>query len=93
MRPPTFIDHYKLPSSQYHGQVNNNYRRYKPITITPKFLPQGWRYLKSNEEIKRTDFFWSKQNKVYLPVTRKFAWQGLAGSTIPFIRRITDEEN
>lgn len=87
MRATQFVG-YKLSSSQYHGRVTGGYRRYKPINIVPKFLPKGWRFLRPNEEVEKTDFFWSKQNKTYLPATQKFAWQGLAGHTIPFIRRV-----
>ena len=87
MRTTQFVG-YKLPSTQYHGRVRGAYRQHKPITITPKFLPKGWRFLLPNEEVEATDFFWSKQNKMYLPVTRKFAWQGRAGNVIPFIRRV-----
>lgn len=84
---PTQFEGYRLPSSQYHGRVTGDGRR-NILIITPKFLPQGWRFLRPGEEVEKTDFFWSKKNKTYLPVTRKFAWRGLAGNVIPFIRRI-----
>ncbi len=88
----TQFEGYKLPSSQYHGRVKGNWGR-KKIVIKPKFLPKGWRYLRPREEVEKTDFFWSKKNETYLPVTQKFAWRGLAGNTIPFIRKIENEES
>lgn len=85
----TQFEGYRLPSSQYHGYVTHDGRRRRHrITIRPEFLPKGWRFLRPGEEVEKTDFFWSKKNETYLPVTRKFAWRGLAGLTIPFIRRI-----
>ncbi len=60
--------------------------------IEPKFLPPGYRFLRPREEVKKTDFFWSKVNKCYLPMKDKIGgWDGLAGNVLSFIRSVNDE--
>ena len=55
--------------------------------IEPKFLPLGYRFLRPREEVKKTDFFWSKVNKCYLPLKDKIGgWDGLAENVLVFIR-------
>ena len=59
--------------------------------IEPKFLPPGYRILRPREEVKKTDFFWSKVNECYLPLKDKIGgWDGLAGNVLVFIRRRND---
>ena len=61
----------------------------KRTNIVAKFLPQGWRFLRPREEVRKTDFFWSYNQKCYFPSTT--AGGQLAGVTVPFIRRIGDD--
>lgn len=61
----------------------------KRTNIVAKFLPQGWRFLRPREEVRKTDFFWSHTHRCYLPATKR---QGeLSGITVPFIRRIGND--
>ena len=69
----------------YPNKVRGTLQRVK--RIEPKFLPPGYRFLRSGEEVEKTDFFWSKVNKCYLPMKDKIGgWDGLAGNVLVFIR-------
>lgn len=57
-----------------------------PIVISPKFLPQGFRFLEPYEEIEEGDWYWSHTHKCYFPTPKKW-WWCQARETIPFIRR------
>jgi len=61
----------------------------KRTNIVAKFLPKGFRFLRPRERVRKTDFFWSYNQKCYLLATKKE--NELVGITIPFIRRIGDD--
>lgn len=60
--------------------------RKNPICLRPRFLPRGYRFLRPEEFVVESDWYWSHTHKCYLKVNPKRAKE-IAGTTIPFIRR------
>lgn len=59
----------------------------KPIKITPRFCPAGFRILRPKEEVEAGDFRWSRAQKCWVPVIKRRI-KDLAGTVYTFIRRM-----
>ena len=56
------------------------------IEIKPKFYMHGWRTLRSTEEVKDGDYYWSRNKKTWLPVV-KHRIGNLAIKPYTFVRK------
>lgn len=66
--------------------------RCKPIKITPRFWMEGWRTLRSREEVEKGDLRWSRATQCWMPVTKSKIGE-MAGTVHTFVRREEEMAN